>query len=230
MHTVSRFSNEKQKAVGDMALIAFYYLLRVGEYTLSGIATTTLTQAFSWDNTTILDHSLPLDTLLRRCTAATLCISNQKNGKRNHAIHHEAQPCDICPTKALVHQIKHIHGHKSNPNKIISTCFIRGSRTGKVTHGQVHVRFRYQLCTQSRGNKIRHETARVPGGTNQLVQPPSRRRNGAPLKQRPHTHGLKMGFWISNRFLDYIHEQIAVFSAGLSTAMGKIYFFITSVS
>jgi hypothetical protein len=40
----------------------------------------------------------------------------------------------------------------------------------------------------------------------------------------------KMGCWSSDTFLDYIHKQIAVFSAGLSTAMGKIYFFITSVS
>jgi hypothetical protein len=33
MHTFSRSGTKKQKAVGDMALIAFYYLLRVGEYT-----------------------------------------------------------------------------------------------------------------------------------------------------------------------------------------------------
>jgi hypothetical protein len=84
MHTFSRSGTEKQKAVGDISLIAFYYLLRVGENTSPGTATTTLTQAFRlqdialWDNTTILDHSLLLDTLLCRCTAATLCISNQK--------------------------------------------------------------------------------------------------------------------------------------------------------
>jgi hypothetical protein len=141
MHTFSQSGTEKQKAVGDMPLIAFYYLLRVGEYTSSGTATTTLTQAFRlqditlWDNTTILDHSLLLDTLLRRCTAATLRISNQKNGKRNQAIHHEAQHCDTCPAKALVRRIKHIHSHTSNPNTIISTYFISGSRTGKLMRG-----------------------------------------------------------------------------------------------
>jgi hypothetical protein len=142
MHTCSRSGTEKQKAVGDMALIAFYYLLRVGEYTLSGTGTTTLTQAFRlqditlWDNTTILDHSLPLDVLLHRCTAATLRISNQKNGKRNQAIHHKAQPCDdTCPAKALVRRIKHIHSHTSNPYIIISTYFISGSHTRKLMRG-----------------------------------------------------------------------------------------------
>jgi hypothetical protein len=34
-----------------------------------------------------------------------------------------------------------------------------------------------------------------------------------------------MGCWSSATFLDYIHEKIAVFSAGLSTAMGKNIFF-----
>jgi hypothetical protein len=45
------------------------------------------------------------------------------------------------------------------------------------------------------------------------------------------THTIrKMGRWSSDTFLDYIHEQIAVFSAGLSTAMGKNIFSITLVS
>jgi hypothetical protein len=45
------------------------------------------------------------------------------------------------------------------------------------------------------------------------------------------THTIrKMGRWSSDTFLDYIHKQIAIFSAGLSTVMGKISFFITSVS
>jgi hypothetical protein len=78
MHTFSRTGTQKQQAVGDMALIAFYHLLRVGEYTSSGTGNTTLTHAFRlqditlWDNTTILDQSLPLATLLQGCTTATL--------------------------------------------------------------------------------------------------------------------------------------------------------------
>jgi hypothetical protein len=141
MHMFSRTGTEKQQATGNMALIAFYYLLRVGEYTSSGTGNMTLTQAFRlqiitlWDNTTMLEHSLPLATLLHRCTAATLRISNQKNGKRNQAIHHEAQHCDTCPAKALIRRIKHIHSHTSNPNTIISTYFPHGSRTGKLMRG-----------------------------------------------------------------------------------------------
>jgi hypothetical protein len=40
------------------------------------------------------------------------------------------------------------------------------------------------------------------------------------------THTIrKMRRWSSDTFLDYIHEQTAVFSAGLSTAMWKNIFF-----
>jgi hypothetical protein len=40
------------------------------------------------------------------------------------------------------------------------------------------------------------------------------------------THTIrKMERWSSDTFLDYIHKQTAVFSAGLSTVMGKNIFF-----
>jgi hypothetical protein len=91
-----------------MALIAFYFLLRIGEYTLASKNTKKLTQAFRiqdvtlWINNTILYHSLPLDALLIRRTAATFRIFNQKNGKRNQAIHHEVTSSDTCPAKGLI--------------------------------------------------------------------------------------------------------------------------------
>jgi hypothetical protein len=222
MHTFSRSGTKKQKAVGNMALIAFYYLLRVGEYTSSGTATTTLIQAFRlqditlWDNTTILNHSLPLDTLLRRYTAVTLCISNQKNEKRNQAIHHEAQPRDTCPAKALVRQIKHIHSHTSNPNTIISTYFIRGSHTGKIMRG-----LNINCAIKAAVTKL---DMKQHGFQVAQISLHSLRAGGAMalhLYNVP-THTVrKLGRWSSDTFLDYIHEQIAIFSAGLSTVMGK---------
>jgi hypothetical protein len=219
MHTFSRSGTEKQKAIGDMALIDFYYLLRVGEYTSSGTATTTLTQAFRlqditlWDNTTILDHSLPLDTLLRRCTAATLRISNQKNGKRNQAIHHEAQPCDTCPAKALVCRIKHIHSHTSNPNTIISTYFISGSHTMRGLD--------INCALKAAGTK--HDMKQHGFQVAQISSHSLRSGCAMALDlNNVPTHTIRrMGRWSSDTLLDYIHKQITVFSAGLSTAMGK---------
>jgi hypothetical protein len=222
MHTFSRTGTEKQQAVGDMALIAFYYLLRVGEYTSSGTEKTTLTQAFRlqditlWDNTTILDQSLPLATLLHRCTAATLRISNQKNGKRNQAIHHEAQHCDTCPAKALIRRIKHIHSHTSNPNTIISTYFPHGSRTGKLMRGSDINCALKAAVTKLNMKQHGFQVAQISSHSLRAGGAMALHLNNVP------THTIrKMGRWSSDTFLDYIHEQIAVFSAGLSTAMGK---------
>jgi hypothetical protein len=210
MHMFSRSGTEKQKAFGSIALIAFYYQLRVGEYTLSGTATTTLTQAFRvqditlWDNTTILDHSLPLATLIHRCTAV------------NQAIHHEAHHYETCPVKALVRPIKHIHSHTSNLNTIISTYFPNGSRTGKLMRGSdINCALKAavtKLNTKQHGFQVAQISSHSlrAGGTIELH-----------LHNAPTQTIRKMGRWSSDTFLDYIQKQIAVFSAGLTTAMRK---------
>jgi hypothetical protein len=85
MYNYGKTGNDKHKAVGDMTLIAFYYLLRVGEYTREGNKCTR-TQQFQvqditpWNKNTILDKTLPLSMLLTQCTAATMNIDNQKKG------------------------------------------------------------------------------------------------------------------------------------------------------
>ena len=138
MHLFGSTGTAKQQAVGDMALIAFYYLLRVGEYTSSATNKTKLTQAFRlrdvtlWNDNTVLNPSLPIEVLLQQCTAATLRISNQKNGKRNQAIHHKATTSDTCPAKSLIRRIKHITNHTTNHNTIISTYFDSAHSKGKL--------------------------------------------------------------------------------------------------
>jgi hypothetical protein len=209
MHTFSRTGTKKQKAVGDITQITFYNLLRAGEYISSGTGTTTLTQAFRlqditlWDNTTILDQSLPLATRLHRCTAATLRISNQKNGKRNQAIQHEAQHCDTCPAKALIRRIKHIHSHTSNPNTIISTYFPHGSRTVKLMRGlDINCALKAAV-TKLDMKQLGFQVAQISSH--------SLRAGGAMalhLDNFP-THTIrKMGRWSSDTFRDYIHDTL----------------------
>jgi hypothetical protein len=191
---------------------------------LSGTATTTLTQAFRlqditlWDNTTILDHSLPLDTLPRWCTAATLCISNQKNGKRNQAIHHEAQPCDTCPAKALVRRIKHIHSHTSNPNTIISTYFTSGSRTGKLMRG-----LDINCALKAAVTKL---DMKQHGFQVAQISSHNLRAGGAMvlhLNNVPKHMIRKMGRWSSDMFLDYLHEKNRHFLRGPVSSDGQKY-------
>jgi hypothetical protein len=128
MYNYGKTGIVKNKALGDMALIAFYYLFRVGEYTLEGNKRT-CTQQFRvkditlWNKNTILDKTLPLSTLLTQCTAAAMNIDKQKNGKRNQSVHHEAKQGNTCPVKALIRRIYHILSNTSNGNTIISTYF-----------------------------------------------------------------------------------------------------------
>ena len=75
-------TTERQKCIGDFGIIAFYYLLRVGEYTFHKVEERQRTQQFRlcdvtlWHHTNRLDPELPLQTLYRLCTAVTLNISN----------------------------------------------------------------------------------------------------------------------------------------------------------
>jgi hypothetical protein len=176
MHTYSKSGTTKQKAVGDMALIAFYFLQRIGEYTLTAKTAKKITQAFRiqdvtlWDNNTILDHSLPLDALLSRCTAATLRISNQKNGKQNQAINHEATSSDTCPAEALIRRIEHITTHTPNSKTIISTYFDSAVCRGKL------------MRATDINSALKAAITRVSSGTNQLTQPASGQRYGAAFK------------------------------------------------
>ena len=226
MHLFGKTGTPKQQAVGDMSLIAFYYLLRVGEYTSTPTKAQSLTQAFRlqdvtlWNNHTILDHTLPLDSLLNQCTAATLRISNQKNGKRNQAIHHEATNSDTCPAKALIRRIKHVTAHTSNRNTIISTYFNTTTSRGTLMRSS-------DINSAIKAAVLRLDMKRHGFQVSQISSHSLRAGGAMALHlNRVPTHTIrKMGRWSSDTFLDYIHEQIAVFSAGLSTAMGNTIFY-----
>jgi hypothetical protein len=121
----------KHAAVADLATIAFYFLLRVGEYTFVRASKKRRTQTFQLKDVTFFDtdgvvipNTAPLDTLLS-AAKATLHISNQKNGVRGSCIHHEANDTLSCPIRALARRIHHITSHHGSDNDIIATFFDR---------------------------------------------------------------------------------------------------------
>jgi hypothetical protein len=107
-------NDPKRRAVGNMATIAFHYLLRRGEYTFVNpnqrrqTKQSRVCDVIFWIGNTILPHSLPLKTLLRDATEGTLNISNQKNGKRAQTIHQEVTGTPPYPVHALIRQVKQI--------------------------------------------------------------------------------------------------------------------------
>ena len=211
----------KQQTVGNMATIAFHYLLRGGEYTFVDPKQRRRTKQFRvcdvtfWNNNTILPHSLPIDVLFREATEATLHISNQKNGKRAQTIHQDVTDTPPCPVHALIRQIKHILAHTTDTATIISTFFDKKYPKGRA--------LRTGCMTRALQKAVTHLRLDRQGIHPSEVSSHSLRAGGATAM---HLNGIsdrtiqKMGRWSSDTFLIYIHEQIAAFSRGVSKQMG----------
>jgi hypothetical protein len=106
-------ATELDKAVGDLSMIAFYYLLRVGEYTIKGTRNETKqTVQFKLEDVTFFRKNssgklccLPRgaqDHLVMTADGATLKLDNQKNGWKGVCVYHETNGDPInCPVRAL---------------------------------------------------------------------------------------------------------------------------------
>jgi hypothetical protein len=101
------------EAVADLIIIAFFYLLRVGEYTSPAKLQDKRTIALRdcdvrlWKDGNLLPHSAGRGTLLL-ADSATICIANTKNGTKGAVVHHDAIGGLICPVAALARRIANI--------------------------------------------------------------------------------------------------------------------------
>ena len=102
-------------AIGDLALIAFYYLLRVGEYTTKSTRQNTKrtvqfrVKDVTFFTTTATGHITQLSrraaaSLLFTATSATLKLDNQKNGWKGVCVHHHSngEPFNCPVNRGLV--------------------------------------------------------------------------------------------------------------------------------
>jgi hypothetical protein len=95
-----------KEAVVDLIIIAFFYLLQVGEYTSPLKPREKWTIALRdcdvclWRDGTIVPHSAGLTALLL-ADSATICIAHTKNGTKGAVVHHKAIGGPICPVSAI---------------------------------------------------------------------------------------------------------------------------------
>jgi hypothetical protein len=115
-HGVSRQDDEQ--AISDMIAIAFYFLLRPGEYT----GTTTDDAFFCMLDVSFYIGAIRLDTMLaspaglQAATSVAYTFTTQKNGKRGeNIIHSRSGNALCCPVCASIRRVKHmrLHGAKS---------------------------------------------------------------------------------------------------------------------
>lgn len=144
-------ANQLDRAIGDRAHIAFYYLLRVGKYIIKSTQNhTKQTVQFRISDVTFFKHDAhsqlrqlsrhASSTDIMSATSATLKLDNQKNGWKGMCIHQETNGKPThCPIHALGRQIAHIRSHTPDHLTFLSAffehnkCFdVTGTNMGKA--------------------------------------------------------------------------------------------------
>ena len=228
-------ASTKDAVVGDWVCIAFYYLLRVGEYTQKGTRQESKqTVEFRMKDVTFfyfdeqkrlrqMPRNAP-DKLIQQAAGATLRLTNQKNGWKNACIFHFANGHDACcPVRALARRYIHIRQHTSDTSAPLSTYFTNGCRFN-LKDSDVRAALKMGATTLNYPELCGIPIDRVDthslraGGANALS-----------LAGFSDTEIQKMGRWRSDTFKEYISEGLAVFSEGMSKEMGKKHFQFVNV-
>jgi hypothetical protein len=136
-------AKESVKALGDVTLIMFYYLLRIGEMTAKSLQASQMDKrtvqfrqmdvTFFWKDKDEQLKQIPQnapDWMILSADAATLKLDNQKNGRKGVCIsHHSNGEGEFDPVKALARRYVHIRSHTSDQNTYLSAVFEDGVRT-----------------------------------------------------------------------------------------------------
>jgi hypothetical protein len=234
--TAMTTDNAHTQAVGQLTLIAFYFLLRVGEYTKpktfvqnGTVKRATRTIQFTYSNVgffkngVIVPRSSPLETLLH-CDSATLKISNQKNGRMGTTIHQKATNKECCPVRALAHRIHHINEHTDSPQDRLLCDYFTNDKWISVVSKDIITAVRTSAKALNLQNK---------GIDPDLIGAHSLRAGGAMALK---LHGfdnitiMKMGRWTSLTFAQYIHNQIACLAEDISQKMSMPLPFVNIAS
>ena len=207
-------------AEADLATIAFYFLLRVGEYTPARSNHNKHTHTFCvknvifWDSNGFLIPHTSTPAQLDKATKAAIVIPTQKNGIKGQCIHQDCTGTAYSPVKALARRVHHILSNNGTLDTPIH-CYYNPL----FTHWK-------NVTADNINNAVRAAAGQTGlytrGYEPSDVSSHSLRAGGAMalyLHKVPISTIKKMGRWKSDAFQMYIHEQISAFSAGLSIKM-----------
>ena len=219
-------------AVGDLTMVAFYYLLRVGEYTIKGTRNSTKqTVQFKMEDVTFfkknntgklccLSRSAP-EHMIMTADGATLKLDNQKNGWKGVCVYHEANGDPInCPVRALGRRIRHIRSGNGDGKTFLSAYYVGGQRfdvtaedVSRALKGAARA-LHYPTTKGIPIDRINTHSLRS-GGANALA-----------LSGYTDTQIQKMGRWRGATFKEYIREELAVYSENMSRDMRTQFGFV----
>mmetsp|Transcript_14147 Transcript_14147/g.26547 ORF Transcript_14147/g.26547 Transcript_14147/m.26547 type:complete len:282 (+) Transcript_14147:4312-5157(+) len=121
-----------QQATADMIILAFFFLLRPGEYTAK--STNPDARPFLLENVQLFvgpTHRLNLMTAtpeqLHQATFATLTFANQKNGVKDEVVGHaRSGDLHLCPVLALIRRVIHLRHHQAPRTTPLATGYQHG--------------------------------------------------------------------------------------------------------
>ena len=215
--------NVRYEAIGDLAVVAFYYLLRSGEYTKprkvkrnGKLVRATRTVQFRvqdvgfWKEGRILPRRSNLEDLIL-ADSATLKITNQKNGRTGQTLHHESTGAKgaVAALAKRVHHILHNGGSESN---LLCDVWQHEAWTSITSSEMVQaVRMAAKsLKLQDRGidpDMIGSHSLRA-GGAMALK-----------ITGESDSSIRKFGRWTSDTWMMYIHSQISQLYKGVAHKM-----------
>jgi len=214
------------RAISELTLLAFYFLLRVGEYTQPNAYRPTCMQQFCLQDVVFYSQQqpLPLSSIWENPNLpdlVRLCIDNQKNGRRGQILSHQAISDDCCPVKAATAQIVALLNNGAGPNTLI--CAYKNNPTKPFQH-VTSDDILTAVCTT-----IPHNPDSAIGYIPNIVGTHLLRAGGAvALYQQGYdaTTIMKLGHWTSTAFMSYIHEQLDIISNGVAQQMSNTTLFI----
>jgi hypothetical protein len=211
-------SHIRTRITAHLIIAAFFFLLRVGEYTKSREKRRTIPLRKKdirlWRSGVLLPSDAPLAVLLT-ADAVTVCLENQKNGHKNAILHHTSSgdtTLDPVTSFAVL-----IHALQNLP----PTTPIGSFRDGQ---GQLH----QITATEIRSAiQIGATSDHLPASGYSLsrIGSHSLRSGGAMhLKLAGYDNDIiqKLGRWSSNTYLHYIQTQIGQLTAGVAQRMASL--------
>ena len=223
----------KGLAIGDLIIIAFYFLLRIGEYTVKRKKNETKRTVqfrmmdvvfFKKDkhNRLRLLDTDASDEEIMNADGATLRLSDQKNGHKGACIHQEHNKQKyFSPVRAVGRRYCHIRQHTDDPETFISAYFESPGNRRDVNDNDIRRALKIAAIAKDyeslRGiptNRIDTHSLRA-GGANALH-----------LSGYSDREIQKMGRWRSDTFKEYISEQLSSFTKRMSTNMRRRFNFV----
>ena len=194
--------------------MAFFFLLRVGEYTPSREPRQTIPLRKKdiklWRKHKRLSNDAPLATLLT-ADAVTIKMANQKNGKKDDILHHDdSKVPGLNPATSMAHLIAELHGL---PGSTPIGTYRNGSALEQVSASTIRSVIQIGAVGDnlaSRGyslDRIGSHSLRSGGATH--------------LKLCGYGHATikKLGRWSSDTYLTYIQSQIGELFSGVAHKM-----------